>query len=286
MLRHQILAYRLKDEYPFDPNYPYRPKKASLDELLAFEKELGIDHVCLICMSVYGTDNRSMMAALRQLKGHARAIVCIDPATITEQELQEMHQLGARGVRVNLKTRNEQISKETLAAKLLQYADKIRHHGWVIQVYFALDQIPLIVDVIPELNIPLVIDHMGSPNQSTRPSDQPGYAELLNLLERKLVWVKISGIYRFPNTPELDAYGREIIRKAPTQVVWVSDWPHSGGVEKNINGNRHVYQDYRKIDDAAFVEKCLEWCDFDEKIIQLLFVENPRRLWRYEGIQQ
>ncbi|OQV03026.1 hypothetical protein CLAIMM_08126 [Cladophialophora immunda] len=155
-----------EDKYPFDPNYPYRPKKASLDELLAFEKELGIDHVCLICMSVYGTDNSSMMAALRQLEGRARAIVCVDPATITEKELQEMHQLGVRGVRVNLKTRDEQMSKETLAAKLLQYADKIRHLGWVIQVYLALNQIPLVADVIPELNIPLVIDHLGPPIQT------------------------------------------------------------------------------------------------------------------------
>ena len=93
--------------------------------------------------------------------------------------------------------------------------------------------------------------------------------------------MKLSGTYRFPDLPELDDYVLEILRIAPTQVVWASDWPHSGGVQYNPNGDRTKIQEYRKIDDPAFIARCKEWCGGDEDLIQKIFVDNPRRLWQY-----
>ena len=236
-------------------------------------------------MSVYGDNNNSILDALRRLRGKGRAVVCIDPATITEHELVEMHQLGARGVRVNLRTTNQQLTEDELIEKLRRCADRIRNYGWVIQVYVAMHQIPMLAKAVEMLNIVFVVDHLGSPEESAEPQDQDGYAELMDLLSRKSIWVKLSGTYRFPKLPGLDKYVREILRIAPTQIVWASDWPHSGGVDRNINDNRHLHQEYREVDDEAFLYRCMEWCNWDETLIKLLLVDNPRRLWQYAEVE-
>ncbi len=68
-----------QEAFPFAKNHAYRPKKASLDDLLSFEKQLGTDHVCLVSISIYGTDNRLLLQSLRQLEGKGRAVVSIAP---------------------------------------------------------------------------------------------------------------------------------------------------------------------------------------------------------------
>ena len=234
-------------------------------------------------MSVYSTDNRSILDALRQSNGTARGVVCIDPHTIDKEELAIMHELGARGVRVNWKTRSEKFSKEKFAALLQSYAGKIRHLKWALQLYISLPQLALIAEEIPKLGVPVVFDHLVHPESTMPPSQQEGYAELIRLLQSRQVYIKLSGTYRFPDLPELDTYVREIIRIAPTQVVWASDWPHSGGAERIPSGGRHVHQDYRKVDDAGFVTQCMEWCGGDEDLIRMIWVDNPRRLWQYEN---
>ena len=207
----------------------------------------------------------------------------INPATITEEELDELHKHGARGVRLNLKTIGAQPDKEKFLSMLELYADKIRSREWVIQIYLGLSQLPLIADAIPTLGVAVVIDHVAHPEHDRSPYDQPGCQEFFDLLERRQVWVKLSGTYRFPELPDLDMYIREMLRRAPTQIVFASDWPHSGGTDGNPNGDRTAYQDYRKVDDVGFVQQCLEWCDGDENLMRKICVENPRRLWQYDS---
>jgi predicted TIM-barrel fold metal-dependent hydrolase len=140
-----------------------------------------------------------------------------------------------------------------------------------------LSQVQLIADLIPTLGVRVVLDHMASPDPISAASTQPGYAELMHLLQNGMVFVKISGTYRFPGLPDLDKFARELIRAGPRNVVWASDWPHTGGPVAVIGGK--PYSSYRQIDTGAFIGKCFEWCDHDEQLIQNLFVNNPRALW-------
>ena len=64
-------------------------------------------------------------------------------------------------------------------------------------------------------------------------------------------------------------------------MVWASDWPHTGGVAANPQGDRQALQEYRKFDVPAFIAQCKKWCEEDEVLIQKIFVDNPRRLWQY-----
>lgn len=272
-----------KDKFPLHPDHPYRPKKADLDDLLAFERSIGIDHVCLIAFSVYGNDNRSLLDALRRLDGRGRGVVCIDPDTVTQEELNDMHKIGVRGVRLNMQTTSEKVDRYTFAKVLRKHADKIRPLGWVIQLYIGLEQIGLMADDLSTLGVPVVLDHLGSPAQNAPGREQPGHRELMRLLADGKVWIKMSGIYRFINLPDIDSYAREILRMAPSQVVWASDWPHSGGIAMNPGGDRTKVQDYRMVSIPNFIERCKGWCDYDEHLIRNIWVDNPRKLWQYDG---
>lgn len=210
-------------------------------------------------------------------------MVCVDPETVTDEELQSMHKLGARGVRLNLRTRWERMDEQGFRTILEKYADRIRSLGWCLQLFVALDQISLIAPIVPSLGVPVVFDHLGSPDKSKPPRLQTGYTEFLHLLKSGLAWTKLSGTYRFDTTPELDEYIKEILRMAPDRVVWASDWPHSGGTEANPGGVRTKVQDYRVVDDPSFVRRCKGWCGGDEGLISKIWVDNPRRLWQYDG---
>lgn len=238
---------------------------------------MGVENVCLVAVSVYGQDNRSMFDAMRRLGSRCRAVVCLDPSTITEQELDDMHKIGVRGVRINLKTKGELPPKEVLVACLAAHAARIRSRGWLIQLYLALEQVPLISEIIPTLGVRVVLDHMASPDPDREASSQHGYRELLDLLRRGQVWVKISGTYRFASLPDLDVFAKSVIRAGPKNVVWASDWPHTGGPVKRVNGS--WISTFRDVHDMAFVRQCFEWCDNDPVLIQDLFVNNPGRLW-------
>lgn len=272
-----------QEDFPFAQDHAFRPKKASLGDLLKFEEQLGTDHVCLVAVSVYGTDNNLLLQSVRHLKGKGRAVVSIDPETISDQDLDEMQALGVRGIRINLKSTSQNKSKEEILTTLRSYVQIIHRLKWAIQLHIGLADIEKIASEVPKLGVPVVIDHLATPNETLAPRLQPGYTEFMDLLSRKQVWVKLSGIYRFSKLPELDAYVLEILRIAPTQVVWASDWPHTGGVAANPQGDRKAVQGYRKFDVPAFIAQCKEWCGEDEALIQKIFVDNPRRLWQYEG---
>lgn len=208
-------------------------------------------------------------------------MVSIDPKTTSDSDIDEMHALGVRGIRINLKSTSQKKSQEELVAILRSYVQRIHRLKWAIQLHIGLADIEKIADEIPDLGVPVVIDHLATPDETLAPRLQPGYTQFMDLLSKKHIWVKLSGIYRFSELPELDNYVQEILRIAPTQVVWASDWPHTAGVAANPQGDRQALQEYRKIDVAAFIAQCKEWCKEDEILIQKIFVDNPRRLWQY-----
>jgi predicted TIM-barrel fold metal-dependent hydrolase len=245
--------------------------------LLEFEKSIGIENFCPVSVSIYGNDNRSIADAMQYCGPDCKAVVTIDPEDVTEEQLNEMHEFGVRGVRVNFKSKGESPGKEKLEATLSRVAALVQSRNWFIQLYLGLSQVQLIADLIPTLGVRVVLDHMASPDPISAASSQPGYAELMQLLRNGMVFVKISGTYRFPGLPDLDKFARELIQAGPRNVVWASDWPHTGGPVAVIGGK--PYSSYRQIDTGAFIGKCFEWCDHDEQLIQNLFVNNPRALW-------
>jgi predicted TIM-barrel fold metal-dependent hydrolase len=233
-------------------------------------------------MSVYGLNNDCSIDALRRLKGKGRGIACIDPDTITDAELDELHNVGFRGIRLNLRTRSQTLLPDEWAKSLPKYANRIRRLNWVIQIFVSMPQIAFIAPIISTLGIKVVFDHLGHPEEGTIPSRQPGCSELYTILaENKNVYIKLSGTYRLEGVPGLDEHIKYLLQNFPDQVVWASDWPHTAGPEKNPGGDPKALQDSLTPDIPAFVRDCIAWCNEDEILMKKIWVDNPRRIWDY-----
>lgn len=137
---------------PYDPHRAYTPDEAPLADLLVFSAGLSSNatqpahNLVLVQPSPYGTDNRVLLAALSRLreaeKNHAstgvvaRAIVVLDLARTSDAELHRLHDLGVRGLRLNLQAAGRAVDHDALAGTLREAADRIRHlPGWKVQVY-------------------------------------------------------------------------------------------------------------------------------------------------------
>lgn len=264
------------DSYPLSPDAKYKPKPHTLGDAKSFYQTLGIENMVFVQPSIYATDNSCMLDALRELTPkHGRAVVELDPKTIDQGTLREWHDIGVRGVRVNLVSVGRDLSEQELREELQQYADVIRPLGWVLQVYVPMKMIAALESIVPELDVKFCIDHFGSPSlpkpydpsKAIDPYSLPGFGSLVSLLKTGRVWVKLSAPYRISHDGkmrDLDAIGRELVKEAPDQVVYSTDWPHT-----RFDG----------IDSVPFIEMCYSWCGEGTGLIEKLFRTNAEKLW-------
>jgi predicted TIM-barrel fold metal-dependent hydrolase len=195
-----------------------------------------------------------------------------------------LHGLDTRGVLLNLKTREQHFDEDDFRHLLQSYANRLWPLKWALQIFCASEQTDQVARILTTLEVPVIIDHLGSPHGSGGPvRSQPGYQTFIDLLKTGKVWKRLSGAYRFPNLPDIDECVLEILSIAPDRVIWASDWPHSGGIHANHRGNRKAMQEYRKIDDQAWVERCLNWCrvyggSMGEELVREVSRDNAKTL--------
>ncbi|KAE8148211.1 hypothetical protein BDV25DRAFT_168581 [Aspergillus avenaceus] len=261
--------------FPVAANAVYQPSTHTIDEALAFESSLGIENIALVQPSIYGFDNSCLLEALKRVgPSRGRGVVVIDPDNIDTQTLSEWHGLGVRGVRVNLRSVGKVMDQEELAKTLLRHAEIVRPFGWAIQVYLPLEMIPMLEPVVPQLGVKLCIDHFGGPDLSMdwrggmpfNPYALPGFSSLISLLQEGETYVKISAPYRLSKDHQMrdiEAMARELLRVAPSRVLYATDWPHTRFWGTNI---------------APFTELCLRVCGKDPELAERVFRRNAEDL--------
>src|SRR4051794_22901837 len=122
-------------KFPFVANRVYTPPPALVEELEELQRALHLERVVVVQPSVYGTDNACTLDAVRRLGQRARAVVVIGEQT-SRGELQEMHGVGARGVRLNLETTTAGAFDSGRAKALLdRVAEQINGLNWHVQFY-------------------------------------------------------------------------------------------------------------------------------------------------------
>jgi predicted TIM-barrel fold metal-dependent hydrolase len=184
---------------------------------------LGIGRAVVIQPSVYGEDNRAQLEGAAEVGIPVRAVI-VAPYSITDRELDRLHEQGARGLRFIL------AHPGGLALSDLEpFAERIKDRGWHIQFLAKGAQLLELAPRIEKLPCPVVIDHMGM----FRPADgvaQPAFQTVLRLM-RQGHWVKLSGAYRLsqeqPPYRDLIPYAQELVAARPDRIVWASDWPHA-----------------------------------------------------------
>lgn len=254
------------DRYRILPKTHFVPPVCLLEDYVRMLRTLGCERAVLVQPSVYGTDNTMIEEALQSRAFELRAVAVVAP-DVTDKELERLHALGFRGIRINTASATPGLKLEHAP----QLARRIAPLGWHLQFYANFREQPEIADELAKLPVNIVIDHFG--RVDTRDGlDAPPFRALLGLLAREHCWAKLMGPYFIsdspPHYPDIAPFARAMVAAAPDRVVWGSDWPHPSARGKMPN-------------DGDLADMLLDWLP-DEAQRKRMLVDNPQRLYQFE----
>lgn len=249
--------------FPYDPKAIIKPGTATVADYRLLQKRIGTTRNVIVQPSTYGVDNRCLLDSLRQFGRNARGVAVVN-SSVTDRELNELHEAGVRGIRFNL-----QQAGATSMDMMTPLAKRITPLGWHIQVNLSSEQITDGASVFESLPCPIVFDHFGHTTVLGR--KDPAFAVIVKLLHSGRGWLKLSGAYidskaGGPAYSESVPTAREYVKEAPAQLVWGSDWPHP------TTNN--------KPDDAVLFDLLTQWVPDAEERHRIL-VENPAKLYGF-----
>ncbi|QRM34233.1 amidohydrolase [Microvirga sp. VF16] len=271
------------EHFPYAPDRTYTPGAATVEGLDLVRKSLGISRVVLVQPSVYGTDNRCLLSALATLGPDvARGVAVIDPETVSDVTLQDLHKSGVRGVRVNLESKGERSSGLALSV-ISAISERVMSFGLAVQVYADLKLIADMADDIAQLRVPLILDHFGGAKAALG-VEQYGFRALTELLRTGAVWVKLSGVYRAsqdkPSFSDIRPIAEALIEANHKRLVWASDWPHTGGLAERAARQPTDIEPFQQIDDAHVLDLLAEWAGDPARHHRIL-VDNAAELFDF-----
>jgi 2-pyrone-4,6-dicarboxylate lactonase len=264
-------------EFPYAPERKYTPCDASKAQLFALRDHLGFDKNVIVQATCHGADNSAMVDALKASKGKARGIATVK-RSVTDQEIQAMHDAGVRGVRFNFVKR---LVDFTPKEELLEIATRIKKWGWHVVIYFEAVDLPelwnFFAAVHNDAGVTVVVDHMGRPDVD-KPVDGAQFELFVTFMrEHKNVWSKVTCPERLSIAGpkalhgEQNAYtdvvpfAKRIVDEFPDRVLWGTDWPHP-------NLKDHMPDDGLLVD---FIPRIATTKELQYKLL----VDNPNRLY-------
>lgn len=263
--------------FPLPSDRTYTPADATVAQLQARHGAWGIGRVVVVQPSVYGRDNGCLLAAIATLGTQcAVGIAVVDARSITDAELQRLHDAGVRGVRLNFKTAGR-VDEAGVAAELQRVAALIRQPGWCVQLHGPASTLGCVARQIDRFHVPVVLDHFAGLGAAE------GLQTLRALLETGRVWVKLSAPYRVsaqaPDFADLRPVAEALIEAYPARLLWGSDWPHTGG-DGVRSGDLNRIEPFRQVDIPAALRALRQWAG-DDRRLRAILVDNPAALYGF-----
>lgn len=267
-------------EFPYAPERVYTPETALPEEMAALHRALHVQRVVIVNPSVYGTDNAATLHGMRARGVDARGVAVIDART-SEAELDAMGEAGIRGIRLNLATAG--LNDPALGrARFGSAVERVRRRGWHVQLYTIPSMIAAIRDLVEAAPVPVVFDHFGGVVASLG-VEQPGFADLVDLVASGRAYVKISGAYRSsdlgPDYPDIAPFARALIAANSDRILWGTDWPHPSGHTPPGRKPTDVTP-LLQIDDGRLLNQLAVWAP-DAEVRRKILVDNPARLYGF-----
>jgi predicted TIM-barrel fold metal-dependent hydrolase len=268
------------EKFPLVPARTYTPETALPEEMAELHKRLKIERVVIVTPSVYGTDNSSTLYGIKARGAAARGVAVIGEET-PESELDALGRAGVCGVRLNLATFG--VNDPAIARQRVQAtAERIRGRKWHVQIFTNAALIAAVKDVVAASPVPVVFDHFGGARAELG-IDQPGFAELVALVNSGRAYVKISGAYRAsklaPDYSDVLPLAKALIGANPDRILWGTDWPHPNAVTPPGRKPTEVTP-LLDIDDGRLLNELAVWAP-DPAIRRKILVDNPARLYGY-----
>ena len=265
--------------FPFFAGRTYTPEMALPEEMAALHKALHIQRVVIVTPSVYGTDNSATLYGMQARGADARGVAVIDEQT-PESMLDAMDKAGVRGIRLNLATSG--ITDPAVGRQRFQdAAERVKSRHWHVQMNTNLAMISALKDLVSASPVPVVFDHFGGARAELG-LDQPGFADLVELVRSGKAYVKVSAGYRVsqlaPDYPDLAPLAQALISANPDRVVWGTDWPHPTGTPPG--GKPTDVTPLLQIDDGRLLNQLPVWAP-DAAIRHKILVDNPARLYGF-----
>ena len=253
------------DAFPFAPERKYTPGDAGKEMLFALRDHLGLSRNVIVQASCHGKDNSAMIDALQAADGRARGVAVV-AHDVGDDELDQMHAAGVRGVRFNFVKR---LVDATPREVFMATAERVQRLGWHIVVYFEAPDLADLTPFLKQLPGIVVVDHLGRPDV-TQPVDGPGFQAFANLMaDMPNLWTKVSCPERLtvagPPYDDVVPFQRHLVEHFSDRVLWGTDWPHP-------NMKSHRPDDGLLVDTIARIAPTAA-------LQQALLVDNPIRLY-------
>jgi predicted TIM-barrel fold metal-dependent hydrolase len=127
-----------------------------------------------------------------------------------------------------------------------------------------------------------VFDRFGGAVAKLGP-EQPGFADMLELVRAGKAYVKISGAYRAsnlaPDYADAVPLAHALITANSDRILWGSDWPHPDSVTPPGKKPTDVTP-LLQIDDGRLLNQLPVWAP-DAAIRKRILVDNPARLYGF-----
>jgi predicted TIM-barrel fold metal-dependent hydrolase len=268
------------DRYPLAAERAYNVPEALLEAHERMKRRTGLQRTVLVQASGHGFDNRATLAALAELRERGRAVVVVPPEA-DPGELRRLHELGVRGVRLNLVTLASRHGGDRAQA-VKDYARRLAPLGWHLQLFADAPTIQSLETTLRRCGVTVEIDHMGLPDASAGLA-QPGFQALLRLMREEHVWAKLAGADRITRRSgrlrDAVPFMRTLADAAPERLVWGSDWPHIGfHAGQQVRGGEVL--PFRDVD-AGELLAVLEEALPDSALRNAVLAANPDRLYFY-----
>lgn len=268
------------EKFPFFAGRVYTPELASPEEMSALHKALHIERVVIVTPSVYGADNSATLFGMKARGATARGVAVIDDKT-PESDLDAMNQAGFRGIRLNLATGGTS-DPSVGRARFRSAVDRVKRRNWHVQMFTSLAIISAIKDLVAASPVPVVFDHFGGALGELGP-EQPGFADLLELVRSGKAYVKISGAYRAsklaPDYPDAVPLARALIAANSERIISGTDWPHPNSTPTPGRKPTDLAPLYQ-IDDGRLFNQLPVWAP-EAAIRHKILVDNPARLYGF-----
>ncbi len=264
-------------KFSFFAGRVYTPETALPEEMAVLHKALHMQRVVIVTPSVYGTDNSATLYGMKARGADARGVAVIGDKT-PESELDAMRRAGVRGIRLNLATggtTDPAVGRQRFQAA----AERMKARNWHVQMYTNLGMISAIRDLVAASPVPVVFDHFGGA-QPELGVEQPGFAELVELVRSGKAYVKIS----ITAGPRKDYTGfvplaKTLIAANPERILWGTNWPHPNSATPPGRKPTDLTPLFQ-VDDGLVLNLLPVWAP-DAGIRKKILVDNPARLYGF-----
>lgn len=264
----QFHVFGPRERYPVRPGAVYEMPQATIEVALRLHKTLGIERGVIVQATTYGADHQVVLDALEiagpNYRGCANALVLLER---DDAYIARLHDAGIRGARFN----RQGLGVAMGPAEFERAMARVRELGWYVKFQPEASGVFEQSALFENLDVPVVIDHMGRPDPAQGSADR-SLRKVCALLERGNFWVMLSLAEKVSKAgfpwDDVVPLAQACIEAAPDRVIWGSDWPHPVSVKQPPNEGDLLELLYRFAPDLATRQKIL--------------VDNPAQLFGFD----